>query len=434
MRFLPLASLVLAFVASTAHAQENESRKAASQKITGMQDYAAYCASCHGKGGAGDGALAATSERPVPSFTTPAAVVRYSYDRMRRGVEGAHGEDTRKAWAALSDDRIGSVVSYMREAFMLPAQTEDASRGRAIFARTCSVCHGDKGNGATWAKNSLNPSPFDFTSAKAKELSRRHMINTVTYGSPKTAMMGFSTKLSRSDIAAVVDYIRGTFVFPAETPENGKADAPIARSENGRQDHAALPSAHSAVPSAHAALPNGHAPAAAPAAAPPAKEGGSKTARVMQAVGPADMTLPMPNRLKGDAAAGKTLFDETCATCHGKEGNGQGPRAYFINPRPADFQKPEAREDLNRPTLFKAISDGVLGSEMPAWSKVLDQQQIANVAEYVFNAFIQPSGAVPAAPQWNRAAAPAPAPSPVAAPTAPAQPAATPEMDAKKKP
>ncbi|WP_448188483.1 c-type cytochrome [Azospirillum sp. sgz301742] len=415
MRSLSLAIIALSLLASAAHAQEGDGRKAASQKITGMQDYTAYCTSCHGKGGAGDGPEAATAGQPVPNFTTPQAVVRYPYDRMRRGVESAHAEAARTAWKSLSEERLSAVVSYMREAFMLPAQTEDASRGRAIFARTCSVCHGDKGNGASWAKNSLNPSPFDFTSTKAKELSRRHMINTVTYGSPKTAMMGFSTKLSRSDIAAVVDYVRGTFIYPAAIPENGKDDAPVAKSENP---------AHPQMPAQTPAQPH-----AQTAALPPAgggKEGGSKTAKIMHSVGPADLSLPMPNQLAGDRAAGKAMFDDTCATCHGKEGNGEGPRAYFINPRPADFQQPQYKADLNRPTLFKAISDGVVGSEMPAWSKVLTPQQIANVAEYVFTAFIQPD-APPAAPQWTPGATPAPAAAPQAAPPAP-------EPDAKKKP
>lgn len=418
MRSLSLAIIALSLLATSAHAQEADSRKAASQKISGMQDYTAYCLGCHGRGGTGDGPSAASSTQPIPNFTTPQAVVRYPYDRMLRGLEAAHGEAARKGWAALSPDRLSSVVSYMREAFMMPAQTEDASRGRAIFARTCSVCHGDKGNGATWAKNSLNPSPFDFTSPKAKELSRRHMINTVTYGSPKTAMMGFSTKLSRSDIAAVVDYVRGTFVYPAGVPETGKDDAPLAKAENP----------------AHAALPSGHGPAggAPQPVLPPynGKQTGSKTARLMHSVGPADPSLPMPFQLSGDRAAGKALFEETCATCHGKQGDGEGPRAYFINPRPANFQQPETKADLNRPTLFKAISEGVVGSEMPAWSKVLDQQQIANVAEYVFTAFIQPEAA-PAAPQWTPGATPAPNDAPA---TPAAAPVPTPDADAKKKP
>jgi mono/diheme cytochrome c family protein len=43
---------------------------------------------------------------------------------------------------------------------------------------------------------------------------------------------------------------------------------------------------------------------------------------------------------------------------------------------------------LNRPVLFEAISNGRLGTNMPAWSKVLNNQEIANVAEFVFQNFI----------------------------------------------
>jgi mono/diheme cytochrome c family protein len=40
--------------------------------------------------------------------------------------------------------------------------------------------------------------------------------------------------------------------------------------------------------------------------------------------------------------------------------------------------------------LFATISQGKLGTEMPAWNKVLNQQEIANVAEFVFQKYIQP--------------------------------------------
>ena len=45
----------------------------------------------------------------------------------------------------------------------------------------------------------------------------------------------------------------------------------------------------------------------------------------------------------------------------------------------------------NRPRLFAAITGGKNGTVMPAWGKVLSEQQIADVAEFVFQAFIQPS-------------------------------------------
>ena len=102
-----------------------------------------------------------------------------------------------------------------------------------------------------------------------------------------------------------------------------------------------------------------------------------------------DMSLPMPKGLQGDPEKGRDFYMQNCFTCHGVTGAGDGPRAYFINPVPRDFLLETSRKTLNRPTLFEAISNGRIGSEMPAWGKVLNDQEIANVAEYVFQNFIR---------------------------------------------
>lgn len=102
----------------------------------------------------------------------------------------------------------------------------------------------------------------------------------------------------------------------------------------------------------------------------------------------ADMSLPMPKGLKGDQEKGRDFYMQNCFTCHGVTGAGDGPRAYFINPVPRDFLLETSRQYLNRPALFEAITNGRVGSEMPAWGKVLNEQEIANVAEYVFQSFI----------------------------------------------
>lgn len=103
----------------------------------------------------------------------------------------------------------------------------------------------------------------------------------------------------------------------------------------------------------------------------------------------ADMSLPMPQGLKGNLAKGRDFFMQNCYTCHGVTGGGDGPRAYFINPPPRNFLLETSRQYLNRPALFEAISNGRTGSEMPAWNKVLSNQEIADVAEYVFQSFIR---------------------------------------------
>lgn len=351
-----------------------ESRRGSVNRIEGMKLYRSLCIDCHGQTGLGDGQRAGAS-RPAPTnFTTPKAVVDLDRARMQKAFSQGHAPDVRREWdGKISAPQIDSVIDYIREAFMLAAPVEDASTGRAIYAKTCSVCHGDRGNGATWAKNGLNPPPYDFTSPKARQLSRRHMINTVAFGSPETAMVGYGIQLDRGQIAAVVDYIRATFTFPDGVPtdDTKRGDVPA----SGKKA-----SAPKGVSSDHAA--HGHA-----APAPAGKNAHADHGGHGEVV---DMNAPMPNGLKGDEKAGKAFYLANCAVCHGEKGDGKGPRAYFINPKPANFLADEAQEELNRPHLFKSIALGVNGTEMPAWSKVLADQEIANVAEYVFGAFIRP--------------------------------------------
>ncbi|MDX8384966.1 MAG: cytochrome c [Gallionella sp.] len=104
----------------------------------------------------------------------------------------------------------------------------------------------------------------------------------------------------------------------------------------------------------------------------------------------ADMSLPLPRGLKGDPDKAAAFFMQNCATCHGTSGDGEGPRAYFINPPPRNFLLESSRQRLNRPVLFDAISRGRTGSEMPAWRTVLSDQEIADLAEFVFQTFISP--------------------------------------------
>ena len=202
------------------------------------------------------------------------------------------------------------------------------------------------------------PPPRDFTSPAAKaELTLPRMITSVTYGRPDTAMAGFKTQLSTSDISAVVDYIRTGIMASADTEG-------ISGIKNGRP--AKSPDAASKIQPI------------TPAAAQPVT-----TVTV-------NMSLPMPNAMKGDAVKGGTFYMNNCATCHGTTGDGRGPRAYFINPKPRNFLHPASRQEFNRVAIFNAVSAGKQGTEMPAWRQVLNQQEMADVSEFVFQRFIRP--------------------------------------------
>jgi len=263
----------------------------------------------------------------------------------------------------------------VRDTFMRPSVAADASRGRQIYARVCSVCHGDRGAGSMWASANLNPAPRDFSAPAAKnELTRDRMLAAVAGGRPNTAMQGYGGRLGKEDMEAVVDYIRGAFMRIPEQNANISgthargAPAPEAKKGADTQEH----QHKGAAAEDHAA--HGHG-------------SGNGT---LDKDGNIDMKASFAGGLVGNFAAGKKFYDANCATCHGVKGDGQGPRAYFINPKPEVFTSAKSRAAFNRPVIFDAVSTGRRGTEMPAWDKVLTKQEIADVSEYVFGAFIRP--------------------------------------------
>ena len=85
----------------------------------------------------------------------------------------------------------------------------DSETGRDIFFKHCKACHGDKGDGKTFAANVLSPPPKNFTSKKSKqELTEQRMLESITEGRKGTAMMPWKSRLSQQEIQEVVNYIR----------------------------------------------------------------------------------------------------------------------------------------------------------------------------------------------------------------------------------
>jgi len=70
---------------------------------------------------------------------------------------------------------------------------------------------------------------------------------------------------------------------------------------------------------------------------------------------------------------GRELFGRQCAVCHGVTGDGAGPFAYLMNPRPRNLQRGNfklATTENQVPSdddLLRTISRGMPGSAMPPW-------------------------------------------------------------------
>lgn len=98
----------------------------------------------------------------------------------------------------------------------------------------------------------------------------------------------------------------------------------------------------------------------------------------------ASMTNPMAGN--ADAiAAGKTIYESDCASCHGDKGLGDGPAGASLSPHPGNLQ--EAAAKASNGYLFWRVSEGGMmapfNSAMPAWKDVLSQNEIWQVISYI---------------------------------------------------
>lgn len=248
------------------------------------------------------------------------------------------------------------------------AAADTAAQASVLYHNYCSVCHGDHGNGRSRASGALSTAPRDFTSAASKaELTRERIVLAITHGRPGTAMVGWTTQLSAQDIEALADHLLTRFVQPSHAAAAPAAAVSGTHAHGGREVDAVT--------------------ARDRAAADPAAHAGPRTGD------PVDMAQRAPDGPQGNLTRGAAFYAANCAACHGAGGDGAGPRASFINPKPRNFTDAASRARLNRPALVRSVAEGRVGTDMPAWDKVATPQQIADVAEYVFQTFIAPTPA-----------------------------------------
>ncbi len=92
---------------------------------------------------------------------------------------------------------------------------------------------------------------------------------------------------------------------------------------------------------------------------------------------------------QGAAPRGAALFEGKCAICHGSKGDGRGPAAYLLNPKPRDFTtgvyKFKSVPIGSIPTdedLVRSVTHGLPGAAMPSWA-ALTPAELAAVVQYM---------------------------------------------------
>jgi high-affinity iron transporter len=96
----------------------------------------------------------------------------------------------------------------------------------------------------------------------------------------------------------------------------------------------------------------------------------------------AEGALDLPTR-PIDLAAGRQLYEQRCASCHGMTGLGDGPQARSIDPAPPALGTRDAMHDVTPALMYRIVSVGIAGTPMTGWANVMTPDERWSVVSYV---------------------------------------------------
>ncbi len=216
---------------------------------------------------------------------------------------------------------------------------EAVAEGGELYYKNCIYCHGDLLNGEGHFAAAFNPRPINFqdvgTIAQLQESFLFWRITTGGPGLPKegtpwaSAMPVWHEMLSEEQVWKIVTFL---YDYTGNVPRTWELEE-----KTGAE------------------------------AAEKAKE-----------------TTADNEKGALDEDAVNAIYMKRCSHCHGEEGDGQGPAAEFLYPKPRDFtlatfKYKTTHADDEFPTdddLRKTIRNGLPGTSMPAWKSLLSDAEI----------------------------------------------------------
>jgi sulfur oxidation c-type cytochrome SoxX len=83
------------------------------------------------------------------------------------------------------------------------------------------------------------------------------------------------------------------------------------------------------------------------------------------------------------------FYKNNCARCHGEKGDGKGMIATYLDPYPRDLTKVAFMNSKSDERLLASIKDGVGGTSMPAWGRVINEDQMRNLLGYLRQSIVK---------------------------------------------
>jgi cbb3-type cytochrome c oxidase subunit III len=290
------------------------------------------CYACHGVNGEGTNVAQALND--------PEYLAKFDDDYLRQTIQRGRPARGMPTWGSvLAPDQIEDLVAYVRS-WESAASVEsvlpggDASRGQDLFSVACVSCHGVNGFGTDLAPIALGRADF------MGSVTDRQLFDLIAYGS--ATMPGWEEVLSPAEIGDLVAYVR---LLPAP-PEPGELVGDVA---NGARLYATgCTTCHGpsgeGVEGLGGTLRNVASLAGAtdeelqaviieglPEAGMPPWQGDLTGQEVADLIAllrdwqrlpepeEAEVEAPEPT---GDPEAGRIVYAEECAVCHGDEAEG----------------------------------------------------------------------------------------------------------------
>ena len=96
--------------------------------------------------------------------------------------------------------------------------------------------------------------------------------------------------------------------------------------------------------------------------------------QVIPPIDPATVMTPNPALM----ARGKAVYAQTCATCHGPDGKGDGPGGNGLNPRPRNFTAAGGwKQGMRLEDIYKTLETGVKGTSMVSYNYLSKKDRMA---------------------------------------------------------
>lgn len=208
---------------------------------------------------------------------------------------------------------------------------ESVARGQAVFNEFCTGCHGLRADGRGPQALNLIPKPQNLRNKSFVDyLDDERVFSAISGGVRGTSMPAFEMMLSSNQRWDVINFIRSLVSgSPLQIPNSPETVA-------------------------------------------------------------VDFNIKNPVEPTAESIAeGKKYFDQYCVSCHGVQADGNGQTAQNLVPRPRNlviitsWGEVPFMNYLSDNRVFDSIINGVAGTSMSPWNKVLSKTQIWHIINYL---------------------------------------------------